>query len=54
MAKLIYPDLSYQIVGAMFNVYNRLKYGYHEKYYQRAFAKELEHFKLIFKRLVNY
>lgn len=30
---LIYPDLSYQIVGVLFNVWNELGSGYYEKYY---------------------
>ena len=35
---LIYPELSYQIIGALFEVYKNLGSGYHEKYYQRAIA----------------
>lgn len=38
---LIYPDLSYQIVGVLFTVFNALGYGYREKYYQRAIREEL-------------
>ena len=34
--KVIYPELSYQIVGILYNVYNDIGYGYQEKYYQRA------------------
>lgn len=33
---LIYPELSYQIIGCIFEVHNDLGGGYHEKYYQRA------------------
>lgn len=29
--------------GLAFEVYRQLGYGYHEKYYHRAYAKELEH-----------
>ncbi|MBU1131107.1 GxxExxY protein [Patescibacteria group bacterium] len=36
---LIYPDLSYKIVGVLFDVYNEVGYGYQEKYYQKAIAK---------------
>jgi GxxExxY protein len=50
MTKLIYPELSYLLVGAMFSVYNRMGFGYHEKYYQRAFAKELQFLKLKYKK----
>ena len=32
MAKLVYPGLSYEIVGILFTVYNNLKFGYQEKY----------------------
>lgn len=42
MAELLYPELSYRIVGVLFTVYNHLGYGYQEKYYQRALAKEFE------------
>lgn len=34
--KLIYPKLSYKIVGILYEVFNNLGYGYQEKYYQRA------------------
>jgi len=40
--KVIYPELSYQIIGASFDVFNELGFGMSEKYYQKAFAKELE------------
>ena len=38
---IVYPELSYQIVGSLFSVYNELGSGHHEKYYQRAVAKAL-------------
>jgi len=41
---LIYPELCYQTVGVLFEVYNELGFGYLEKYYQNAIA---ESFKLI-------
>ncbi len=40
--KVIFPELSYQIVGASYRVFNDLAWGLHEKYYQRALAKEFE------------
>lgn len=49
---LIYPELSYQIVGILFEVYNQLGSGYHEKYYQRAIATELKRCNLSFKEQV--
>lgn len=38
---LVYPELSYELVGMTFDVYNRMGFGYQEKYYQRAYAEEL-------------
>lgn len=34
--KIIYRELSYEIVKILFEVYNDLGYGYQEKYYQKA------------------
>ena len=45
---LIYKDLSYKIIGILYQVYNELGYGYQEKYYQRAIAK------LLIKNNLNY
>lgn len=50
MADLVYPELSYQLVGAAFKIYNSLGYGIQEKYYQRAYANELQMLKLPFKQ----
>lgn len=33
---LIYPDLSYQIMGILFSVWTEMGYGYKEKPYQKA------------------
>ena len=49
---LIYPELSYQIIGILFEVHNELGPGHHEKYYQRAIAKGLEKCKLSFQEQV--
>lgn len=38
MVKLLYPELSYKIVGCLYDIYNELGSGYQEKYYQRALA----------------
>ncbi|MBU4369417.1 GxxExxY protein [Patescibacteria group bacterium] len=46
---LIYPKLSYQIVGILFEVYNDLGAGLHEKYYQRAMTKALTKAKISFR-----
>lgn len=50
---LIYPELSYQIVGALYSVYNALGPGHHEKYYQRAVAGALKDIGLDFKEQVS-
>jgi GxxExxY protein len=34
--KIIYRELSYKIMGIMYEVYNDLGYGYQEKIYQKA------------------
>jgi GxxExxY protein len=38
---LIYPELSYQIIGCAFEVYNELGYGQAEKFYQKTMAVSL-------------
>ncbi|MDD5551634.1 MAG: GxxExxY protein [Candidatus Pacebacteria bacterium] len=49
---LIYPELSYRIIGIMFEVYNNLGVGYQEKYYQRAIAAVFKKEKLNFQEQV--
>ena len=41
MADLVYPQLSYTIVGILFEVHRRLGGNFEEKYYQRAVEKLL-------------
>lgn len=41
MAEIIYPELSYKIMGIIFSIYNRLGGGYQEKVYQHAIKQEL-------------
>lgn len=50
--KIIYPELSYKIVGVLFKVHNELGNKYQEKYYQRAIAIELANQKINFKKEV--
>lgn len=50
---LIYPELSYQIMGLIFKVFNNLGYGYQEKYYQRGIAQEFKENKIFFKQQVK-
>ena len=38
--KLIHPELSYQIMGSAFSVFNDLGWGHKEAYYQRALVEE--------------
>jgi len=42
MSGLIHKELSYEIVGALFEVYNFLGSGYQEKYYQKALSSEFK------------
>lgn len=36
---IIHRELSYKVVGILFDVYNELGYGYQEKYYEKAIAR---------------
>lgn len=51
---LVYPELSYKIIGICFSVFNDLGYGYKEKFYEKAIAKSLYDLKIIFKTQVLY
>lgn len=51
---LVYPELSYGIVGVLFEVFNELGYGYREKYYQRAIAQEFEKLNLSYKKEIRF
>ncbi len=42
MADLVEKELSYQVNGVLFDVYNELGGGYPEKYYQRAVSQALQ------------
>jgi GxxExxY protein len=48
--KLLYKELTFKIIGALFKVHNLLGNSLDEKYYQRALAKEFEILGLTFKR----
>ena len=41
MTDVVYKELSYQIMAAVFEVYNTLGFGFLEKVYERALLKEL-------------
>ena len=51
-SKVIYPDLSYKIVGVLFDVLNECGPGHKEKYYQNAIALALKERGINFKREV--
>jgi len=46
---LVYPELSYKIIGCAFEVFNELGFGHAEKYYQKAMAIALKNAGLTFK-----
>ena len=47
---LVYPELSYQLIGIAFKVFNDLGWGHKEIYYQRAYATGLEESRIKFER----
>ena len=47
--KLIYPKLSYKIVGILYDVFNEIGGGHRENYYQKALALALQENKITFK-----
>lgn len=51
---VIYKELSYQIVGCVFAVYNELGYGFKERYYEDAITKEFKSQNINFKRQLPY
>lgn len=51
---LLYPDLSYKTVGALFDVFNELGYGYREQFYQRAMKERLQELGIPFKEQVRF
>lgn len=52
--KLIYKELSYDVIGAIFEVYNELGYGFKERYYEDAIAVEFDKRKIKHKRQIPY
>lgn len=54
MSNLIYPKLSYRIVGSIFETYNHLGYGHRERVYQKALAEELKNNSISFKREIYF
>jgi GxxExxY protein len=52
--KLIYKDLSFKIIGVLFEVSNELGFGYQERYFEEAVAKGLKLKGLHFQRQISY
>ena len=50
--EIVFPELSYQIIGAAFGVFNDLGWGLTEKDYQKALAKELDSLRFKYEREV--
>ena len=51
---IIHRELSYKIVGILFDVYNELGYGYQEKYYEKAIRQCLITEKIFFSEQAPY
>ncbi len=51
---LIYPDVSFKIVGCAFEVYNELGFGHSEKVYQKALTVSFRKHNLNFKEQVHF
>ncbi len=49
---LLYPELSYKIIGSAFEVYNELGHGHVEKVYQKALAEVFKTKDIAFKEQV--
>lgn len=47
---LVYPELSYKLVGSAFKVFNDLGYGLPERHYQQAFGELLKRQNLPFRK----
>jgi len=50
---IIYPELSYKVVGVLYNVHKEMGYGFLERYYQKAIAAELKKSNIDFKEQVK-
>ena len=51
--KLIYPELSYRIIGILFKVHSQLGSQYQEKYYQRAVELALKEMGLQYQKEIS-
>ena len=46
MKDLVFPELSYTVMGILFDIYHTLGGGFQEKYYQKAISRQLERLKM--------
>ena len=51
--KVVYPELSYQIIGMLFEVWNEIGYSHKERYIQKAIAKIFHKNGILFKEQVK-
>jgi len=42
MAEIVHKELSYKLIGILYDIYNNMGAGYQEKYYQKAIKMVLE------------
>lgn len=52
--KVVYKELSYEIMGAIFEVFRELGFGFKERYYEDAIAKEFGNKNIKFERQVPF
>ena len=46
---IVHPELSFKLVGVLYNVHKEMGYGFLERYYQKAIASELKKNNINFK-----
>lgn len=51
---LLYPEISYNIIGCAFDVYNTLGSGYHERYYQKALIEAFTKWGIVFLTEISF
>jgi len=51
---LLYKDLTYRIIGILYDVFNEIGPGCRESYYERAVARGFEKAKISFRRQMPY
>ena len=50
---ILFPELSYKIIGILYEVYNELGYGFQEKFYEKASAKAFKQEGLAYKEQMH-